>query len=212
MKGDATMDVGKARSEFCLEFNLKAERRKTELKEPAQHQKDALRKLQKWYETGEQPSGALLVLPTGGGKTFTAQRFMCGGPISDGYKVLWLAHTHHLLEQSLTSLNDSVHRVAEPREKLIARVVSGTIGHFKPRDIKPTDDVLIATLQTAYSAHERKHPGWETFLQSAEGRLFVLFDEAHHSPAYTYRKLIQALREKCEDMHSWYDSHAHVHG
>jgi len=47
--------------------------------------------------------GGLLVLPTGAGKTFTAVRFLCRNPLSDGYKVLWLAHTHHLLEQALDS-------------------------------------------------------------------------------------------------------------
>jgi len=41
-----------------------------------------------------------LVLPIGGGKTFTAQRFLTTLPLSQGHKVIWLAHTYHLLNQA----------------------------------------------------------------------------------------------------------------
>ena len=58
----------------------------------------------KWFgKESEGHKGGILVLPTGGGKTFTAVRFLCQGPLSKGYKVLWLAHTHHLLEQAYYS-------------------------------------------------------------------------------------------------------------
>ncbi len=35
-----------------------------------------------------------------------------------------------------------------------------------------------------------------SFLNSAKGRLFIIFDEAHHSPAPSFRKLMLQLREK----------------
>ncbi len=34
------------------------------------------------------------------------------------------------------------------------------------------------------------------FLDSANGKLFVVFDEAHHAAAPSYRRLIENLREK----------------
>ncbi len=70
-------------------------------REPAPHQVAALQRLESWYRLHRKAGGGgILVLPTGGGKTFMAVRFLCNGPLSDGYKVLWLAHTHHLLEQA----------------------------------------------------------------------------------------------------------------
>src|SRR5207253_6298254 len=102
----------------------------------------AMAKLVAWYHRADSPSGAILALPTGGGKTYTALRFLCGEPISDGYKVLWLAHTHHLLEQAYESLNDAAGCIAEPRDALVARTVSGTQGHFRAADIKPSDDFV----------------------------------------------------------------------
>ncbi|MBN1459311.1 MAG: DEAD/DEAH box helicase family protein, partial [Armatimonadetes bacterium] len=74
-------------------------------------------------------------------------------------------------------------------------------GHFPVADISPTDDVVVATLQTIKNAFERRHPQLNGFLDSSKGRLLVVFDEAHHSPAPSYRKLILALRDRCSDMY-----------
>jgi superfamily II DNA or RNA helicase len=75
--------------------------------EPEPHQAKALGLLGTWFEKrGRDGGGGILVLPTGGGKTFTAVRFLAEGPLSEGYKVLWLAHTHHLLEQGNPSTID----------------------------------------------------------------------------------------------------------
>jgi len=73
----------------------------------------------------------ILVLPTGGGKILTAVRFLCTEALSDGYKVLWLAHTHHLLEQAFESLELEV-KLIQNKQQLSVRVVSGTKGHFTP--------------------------------------------------------------------------------
>ena len=105
-----------------------------EPKEPAAHQLQALDKLQKWYQDKNSNPGGILVLPTGGGKTLTAMRFLCTYPLSNGYKVLWLAHTHHLLDQAFYSLESEVKLIRNKRE-LNVRVVSGTKGHFRPAQI-----------------------------------------------------------------------------
>ncbi len=66
-------------------------------KVPANHQKEALAKIKQWFQTQHVNSaGGILALPTGGGKTFTASRFLRSslshdtydGPLSKGYKVL----------------------------------------------------------------------------------------------------------------------------
>lgn len=185
-------------SPFFREWDLKDCRSSKSKKIPAPHQKVALGNLGKWYEglTGED-EGGILVLPTGGGKTFTAVHFLCNGPLSDGHKVLWLAHTHHLLEQAFYAFESGVvGHVREPRSALSIRVVSGTPGHFPPRDIRSTDDVLIGTLQTITNAHREGLEQFKNFIKSAKGKLFIVFDEAHHSPAPSYRKLLMDLREE----------------
>jgi ATP-dependent helicase IRC3 len=195
------MSTQKAGSDFYREYDLAAARRRGLIKTPAPHQSDALKKLRAWHEsTKAGPRGAILVLPTGGGKTFTAGRFMCSGPLSDGFKVLWLAHTHHLLEQAFFGFDDLVGVVSEPKEKLNVRVVSATVGHFPVHSIRASDDVVIASLQTARNAVSNKHEALDKFLDASEGKLLVAFDEAHHSPAPSYRQLILSLRDRCPEM------------
>ena len=186
---------------YCLKYDLSKARKNDSPKVPASHQSAALEKLYRWYESRPKThKGAILVLPTGGGKTFTAVRFLCKTALSDGYKVLWLAHTHHLLEQAFKSLEEDLGQIAEPRSNLKVRVVSGTKDHYPVYEIKPDDDVVIATLQTISKAHKERHRALEAFLKSANKKLFVVFDEAHHAPAPSYRKLIQSLRDQIPDM------------
>jgi ATP-dependent helicase IRC3 len=187
--------------EFYSEYDLKDARNAT-LKKPVAHQAMAIDHLIKWYNSHPNAyAGGILVLPTGGGKTFTAIRFCCRTALSEGYKVLWLAHTHHLLEQAYRSFGEHVGAISEPSSSLKIRVVSGTIGHFRISDIKADDDVVIATLQTVTKAYSDDHFALNSFIDSAKGKLFVVFDEAHHAPAPSYRKLIMSLRDRCKDMY-----------
>jgi ATP-dependent helicase IRC3 len=189
------------KSHFYREFDLK--KVQPSHKVPANHQNEALAKLKEWFKKQySEPAGGILALPTGGGKTFTASRFLCSslsldsydGPVSKGYKVLWLAHTKHLLEQAFYSFESEVGRISEQKRQLNVRVVSP--GHQPVHSIKPSDDVVIITLQTLRGAYNRQNTQLEPFLNSAGDKLFVVFDEAHHSPAYSYRKLMLDLRER----------------
>jgi superfamily II DNA or RNA helicase len=189
-------------NEFFKLYDLIQKRSHPSAKGPASHQSVALSCLDQWYESKPYPNaGGILVLPTGGGKTYTAIRFLCGRPISDGYKVLWLAHTHHLLEQAYRALDEGVSGIAESKSGLAVRVVSGVPGHYPVHRIKPSDDVVIGTLQTIGQACANKHPALEEFLKSAGQRLFVVFDEAHHAPAPSYRTLVFSLRERFREMY-----------
>lgn len=191
------------------DYDLNEARKHPSKRTEAAHQMEALAKLREWYKPVPTPeSGGLLVLPTGAGKTFTAVRFLCRNPLSDGYKVLWLAHTHHLLEQALNSFGKrddgakemEVGLIHEPKERLRARVVSGTMGHTKIEDVTDNDDIVICTLQTAVRAYREKHAALRSFLDSAKGKLMVVFDEAHHAPAPSYTEFILALRQEAPKM------------
>ncbi|MBC7452168.1 MAG: DEAD/DEAH box helicase family protein [Massilia sp.] len=201
----------KPESKFCRTFDLDNARRNQSKKFPAAHQQQALGKLRAWFQSAARApaAGAIVALPTGGGKTFTAVRFLCHGPLSQGYKVVWLAHTHHLLEQAYesfapTDLNKAseigveVGLIAEPKSALTMRVVSGTLGHFQPHMIQGSDDVIIVTLQTLTRAWENRKllRGLRDFFTAAGEKLFVVFDEAHHAPAAGYR----ALSPTCESI------------
>jgi superfamily II DNA or RNA helicase len=145
-------------SEFYREYDLVQARKRGVTKTPAPHQASALRELDQWYRSASATHrGGILVLPTGGGKTFTAWQFICRNPLSDGYKILWLAHTHHLLEQAYFGLSDLVGIISEPKPLLSSRVVSGTIGHFPIHSIRPSDDVVVSSLQAASNAMGRQH-------------------------------------------------------
>lgn len=192
------MNPAPPRAEWYRQHDLDAARNNAPPDEPAAHQKDALTSLNRWYQQPESgPRGGVLVLPTGGGKTYTAVHFLCRGPLSEpeSCKLLWLAHTHHLLEQAAETFGRLVGLIHQPRQSLNLRVVSGTPGHCPVHTIQPTDDVVISTLQTVRHALGNNRD-FESFLKAAGDRLFVVFDEAHHSPAPSYRRMLEALRER----------------
>ena len=194
----------KQEDSFFRTYDLIKEQKKP--KAPTSHQHEALDKLHKWFQDQPQSknAGGILVLPTGGGKTFTADRFLCTDPLPNGYKVLWLAHTHHLLDQAFYSLESEVKLIYQrnnQKQYLNVRVVSGTKGHFRPSHIEPSDDVVIGTLQTIARAYHNDLVQLQNFLAAAGDKLFVVFDEAHHSPAPSYYRLICQLRQSHPGMH-----------
>lgn len=194
--------MGNGRNEAAFrEYDLRDARRHP-VKEPAGHQVLALEKLGEWYESAATAeAGGILALPTGAGKTFTAVQFLCRRVISDGYKVVWLAQNHHLLDQAFRGFEDGVGLVAEPRRSLAVRLVSGADNHCRVDDVRETDDVVIGSLLTVVRAVRNGHEGFDAFLRSAGEKLFVVFDEAHHAPAPSYRKLIQTLRKRFPRMY-----------
>lgn len=209
-------------------FDLSEARRNASRLEPAAHQNEALEALSAWFEAtpnfaapgnpsapapepvapeAAAPRGGLVALPTGAGKTFVAARFLCRLAISQGYKVLWLAHTQDLLNQAnkaFAPLDDDLARerglevghVGQLHQHLGIRVVSGADAHCRVADIRPDDNILIATLQTMRHAVPKRaqRPGFDAWLGNAE-KLVVVFDEAHHSPAPCYRALVRTLRK-----------------
>lgn len=186
---------------FYRRYSLKDTTKYNSKKKPAEHQTKSLNSLFKWYDTHPKPySGKILALPTGGGKTFVAIHFLCIKALSDGYKVLWLAHTHHLLEQAFYEFENHLGEITN-QFSLSVRVVSGTKGHFHVPAIDPSDNVVIATLQTITKAYKGRHPALEAFLKATNGKLFVVFDEAHHAPAPSYRNLIKDLRDRYTEMY-----------
>ncbi|WP_228058365.1 DEAD/DEAH box helicase family protein [Nostoc sp. LEGE 12447] len=168
---------------------------------PFQHQIEAFEALSKTFKFGsEKPGSGILVLPTGAGKTFTATRWLSDHVIPKNIKILWLAPSFYLLDQAFATFYNSARDIPEPKKTLNIRCVSSNPSHAKASSIQLTDDIVIMTIQTAINnlhtnALDNSGKNFETafrkFIDSCrETGLFVVVDEAHHSPAYGCRNLL----------------------
>jgi ATP-dependent helicase IRC3 len=156
------------------------------------HQTKAMQALDRF---GKTPSAGLLVLPTGGGKTLTAVHWLLRNYIDQGKKVLWVAHRHELLNQALETLKSSAYRELLPqREDFRYRIISGNDKHDRPINIKPADDIIIASKDSLNSGIEHLIHNW---VQHTDD-ILVVIDEAHHATAKTYRKLIDRIKVNLE--------------
>lgn len=178
---------------------------------PFPHQQEAFKAMDKLFsfKAGE-PRSALLVLPTGAGKTFTSVNWIARKAFAKNIKVLWLAQSFHLLDQAFESFASNARQIPPPAKVLNLRVVSSHPSHDQVHAIATTDDVVIITSQTATSALNKESLGitgerfvtkLEVFVQEArKNGLMVVLDEAHHAPAYGCRKLLERIRELVPDM------------
>jgi len=172
-------------------------------KNPFPHQQKAFEVLSKNFTFPiDEYAGGLLVLPTGGGKTFTAVNWICRNVLPKKIKVLWLAQSSYLLNQAFDSFCDNALEILN-RESVNIRVVSSSPEHSKASTISQTDDILIITSQTAilnFSSESRDINGndveteFKRFIKnSLESGLFIVLDEAHHAPAYGFRSLWKGI-------------------
>lgn len=129
----------------------------------------------------------LLVLPTGGGKTTTAVRWIYEAALQKGKKVLWLAHRHELLNQAFETFNKQC--TTEVRY----RIVSGVHEHAKQIN---EEQLLIASKDSLIHHLDRL----EEWLEK-DDELFVVVDEAHHATSATYKTLLNKLYQIIPKMH-----------
>lgn len=122
-------------------------------RKPFRHQEEAFKNMSKIYKLPIKGyKGSLLVLPTGGGKTFTAVNWICRNIVSNGIKVLWMAQSLYLLEQAEKTFREELHNTIN-RDIINLRVVSSSSSHCNSGSIKLTDDILICTTQSAIKAY-----------------------------------------------------------
>ena len=149
--------------------------------------------------------GALLVLPTGAGKTFTAVNWVCRNVLAKNIKVIWFAQSSHLLNQAFNSFRENALEMPTTKKFLNMRVVSGSREHCPSSSIDLTDDVVIITTQTAiknFSSESLDKDGnnYETKLlnfikKNSSTGIFIVLDEAHHAPAYGFRHMWMELKQ-----------------
>lgn len=154
---------------------------------PYEHQTDAMRVLDL---LNREPSfSTMIVLPTGGGKTYTAVNWLLRNAVDKGRKVLWIAHRHMLLNQAAEAFVDYAYASAMPDTgSFTYRIVSGHKDHERAASISPDDDVIVASKDSLRSQLARVAK-W----LSGQTEAFLVVDEAHHATAKTYRRLIELL-------------------
>ena len=86
----------------------------------------------------------LIVLPTGGGKTYTASNWLLKNAIDKGKKILWLAHRQMLLEQAAESFQKFAYAAdIQHISSFNYRIISGATSHERTCNIEPSDNLLI---------------------------------------------------------------------
>ena len=183
----------KNRLTINLVEELKNNAGNTTLKVPRDHQIKANKAMTKFFVEDEKEAG-LLVLPTGGGKTYTAVYWLLKHIISKHKKVLWLADQGFLLEQAREAFKENILEVdSSRRSEINICLISGSDKHANPNQIEVSDDVLLITAQTAISNWtDSTHTKFKQFVEEhgKDGNLFIVYDEAHHTPAFGRRNLL----------------------
>lgn len=157
-----------------------------------EHQIEALNALNKC--TGKKKYRGLLVLPTGGGKTVTAVIWILKSFINQGKKVLWIAHRHELLNQACYTIKNCAYSDILPDKKEFGyRIISGL--HDKPVNIKPSDDILIASKDSLNHGQEYLR----NWISQNRDNIVLIIDEAHHATARSYRTIINLLESENEN-------------
>ena len=183
------MEGQKAKTQNAGKVFISAEESGIQLYE---HQKKAFDKMTKKIVNSKQyPFKGLLVLPTGGGKTLTAARWIAENILDKGIKVLWLAHRHELLDQAKKTFTNilAYKDIFKNTKELNWRIVSGI--HDMAVNIKPDDNIVFASKDSLRSQRNFQFLK-DNFLHGQE-EIFLVIDEAHHAPAQTYRKLIERI-------------------
>ena len=157
----------------------------TNPRSPYNHQKDAMAKLS--LIDKEESFSTLVVLPTGGGKTYTASTWLLKNAIDKKKKILWIAHRQMLLDQAAESFQTFAYAEAMPHiSEFTYRIVSGSSNHDRSIDISPRDNILILSKDSI----GRNLSVLDNWLKG-ENEVYCVIDEAHHATAKTYRKIIK---------------------
>ena len=142
----------------------------------------------------------LIVIPTGGGKTRTAIKYVYKNVLNKkGGKVLWICERLLLQEQSYNSFrNMAINANLRNRNvsKIIAGVYSGEAGDFTKDNLKDAELVFVTqqTLNISLSGNSSKANPLNDWI-SFEDSLTVIIDEAHHATYKNYKNILRALED-----------------
>ena len=155
-----------------------------------EHQVDAMMELNKINRKSH--FSALIVLPTGAGKTRTATYWLLKNAVNVHKKVLWIAHRHLLLDQAAESfVSNGYSDLLTNRTNYSYRIISGT--HDKPIHIVGDEDILIVGKDSII----KNLKALDKWMDGQD--IFLVIDEAHHAVARTYQSIISYVKRFAEE-------------
>lgn len=156
---------------------------------PYDHQIAAWDRLTRYFHDEKKTAG-ILVVPTGGGKTAIAARWLLQNHIAKGGRVLWFAHRRTLLRQAFNTFVDAAH-LAEPRQQLKLIAISSVDAKWSA--VAKEHDVVFSSVQSA--VQEGNFGFLDLMAKQSPRGLMVVIDEAHHAAAPGYRKVLGELQK-----------------
>lgn len=154
------------------------------------YQRNAIQALKNYFISDDKTSG-ILVMPTGSGKTRTSVYFLLKYMISSGYQVIWLAHRHMLIEQTAQNFYKFSPLIkTENEDKNTFRMICISGKHAKAKAMTKEDDLIISSFQSLNKNNLVYLPN------ILKEKVIIVVDEAHHTSAPSYRKIINKIREK----------------
>lgn len=138
---------------------------------PYEHQRKAMECLDIMDKLDDYST--LVVLPTGGGKTYTASSWLLRKAINKHKKILWIAHRQMLLNQAAESFQKFAYAESMPNVSSFKyRIVSGATSHDRTIDIVSSDNLLIASKDSL----GRNLQALDTWLEG-ENEIYLVIDD-----------------------------------
>jgi superfamily II DNA or RNA helicase len=156
---------------------------------PYDHQLAAWDAITRHFIDQKKPAG-MLVVPTGGGKTAIASRWVLQHHVAKGGRVVWFAHRRSLIRQAFQTFVRAA-SLAAPKKQLGLIAISSE--DRKWSQVTPEHDVVFSSVQSA--VQEQNFGFLELLATQSPGGLMVVVDEAHHAAAAGYRKVLAALQK-----------------
>ncbi|SCP98377.1 DEAD/DEAH box helicase [Anaerobium acetethylicum] len=151
-------------------------------------QTEAVDRMRRHY-FDESKNKAILMMPTGSGKTRTAVYFLLRYAIPRGYQVIWIAHRSMLIEQTAAVMYKHSYLIKcddDGMNQFNMICISGEHSNIKRADT--SQNAVVATIQSI-----SRNEAYLQSLISETDKVFIVVDEAHHTLAPTYNKLIKNI-------------------
>ena len=156
------------------------------------HQQNAVDALSEYFLLDKDMSdrNGLVVMPTGSGKTYTAVNWLLSEGVAKGYRIVWLVHRQELVEQTFQEFRKQAPLLKCTDVKRL-RVFPVSGAHMK-MSMASRADVYVCSVASV--ANKYGYRFIERMI-GAQGkrRLIVVVDEAHHTVASNYQKVINRL-------------------
>lgn len=153
------------------------------------YQEEAVAAMKQYFIYEDRPS-AILSMPTGSGKTRTSVYYLLHDMISKGYQVIWLCHRSMLIEQAAEQFYKFAPLIKEENSRMEQfKMVCISGKHANVRALEANDNLVVASVQSLCNN--------TIYLPNIlSENVMIVVDEAHHTIAPSYKRIIKAIRAK----------------